>query len=194
MSGAETFAAITGVYAIGSAVDVMLKANRFTNRGGLEEIKEPVTGVELYSAKQEFSPPIYINTGGRTGLSIPVGGSMDTEYVRAHSKFNTAEGSWTNYWAPDLQGRVRWINTVDQLSNVASQYKIDTGAFPVSLPIKLHEHKWDGPVWADRRSARIGPNKVAVARAAAFARRMPLSLTAGVAAVGTLGMIVIYKS
>ena len=128
-----------------------------------------------------------MNAGGNTGIGIPVGGGIDTEYVRAHSKFTGGKGNaWTNYWAPDHAGSIRWINTVDQLSNVANQYSIDTGSFPVSLPIKMHEHKWPGSVWADRHAARIGPNKASVARAAAMARRMPLSITAGVACAGSV--------
>lgn len=185
MSGLEIFAAATGLYALGSLIDVGVKVDTFVKKGGLEEITEPVTGAELYTAKQEFRAPIYVNMGN-SGIGIPVGGRLDTEYIRAHSKFINGKGNtWTNYWAPDHEGRVRWINTVEQLSNVASQYKIDTGSFPVSLPIKLHEHKWEGPVWCDRRAARIGTNKRLVARAAAMARRMPLSITAGVACAGS---------
>jgi hypothetical protein len=184
----ETIAVTSGAYTVMSVGTVgfiyrQLVGNK-TTEGVLEKIEGSVTGAELYTAKQEYRPPIYIGAGSSVGVGIPVGGGTDTEFRRTHSKFNV-EGStavYTNYWAPNVRGRISWINTADQLANVSARYGIDTSAFPVALPIRVHEHAWAGPVWHDQRSARIGPHKHEVARAAAWARRSPYTVTAGVVA------------
>lgn len=189
----ETVAATSGVYAMMGVGNAFLEYGYFVgstvNEGTLEKINGPVSGAELYTAKQVYRPPVYIAAGGSgAGVGIPVGGGLDTEFRRTHSKFN-AEGTantYMNYWAPRERGRISWINTADQLANVSARYGIDTSAFPVALPIRVHEHKWSGPVWHDQKAARISPNKLEVARAAAWVRRWPYTVTAGVVAVITL--------
>lgn len=182
----EMIAVTSGAYAGTSLLSVGMTYERLmgskTEEGSLEKISGEVTGAELYTAKQEYRPPIYVGAGSSgVGVGIPVGGGTDTEFRRTHSRFN-AEGttnSYTNYWSPHERGRISWINTADQLANVSTRYGIDTSAFPVSLPIRVHEHAWKGPVWHDQKAARIGPNKREVARAAAWARRSPYTVLAG---------------
>lgn len=189
----ETIAATSGAYATLGVGNAFLEYGYFVgstvNEGTLEKINGPVNGAELYTAKEVYRPPTYVTAGNHgAGVSIPVGGGNDTEFRRTYSKFNV-EGNtntYTNYWAPRERGRISWINTADQLANVSNRYGIDTSAFPVALPIRVHEHTWSGTVWCDQRSARISPNKLEVARAAAWARRWPLTVTAGVVAAITL--------
>lgn len=191
----ETIAVASGAYTATSLGSVGLFYKQLvgdkTQEGSLEKIAGPVTGAELYTSKQEYRPPIYIGAGSSgAGVGIPVGGGTDTEFRRTHSKFNAeGGGAYTNYWAPHERGRISWINTAEQLANVSARHGIDTSAFPVTLPIRVHEHTWAGPVWHDQRSARIGPNKFEVARAAAWARRSPHTVLAGfVAAVSIFAL------
>ncbi len=188
----EVIAVTSGTYTAMSLTSVGLLYRQLVGdkikEGSLEKISGPVAGAELYTAKQEYRPPVYIGAGSSgAGVGIPVGGGIDTEFRRTHSKFNVeGGGTYTNYWVPSERGRISWINTADQLANVSARYGIDTSAFPVSVPIRVHEHTWTGPVWHDQRSARIGPNKLEVARAAAWARRSPYTVAAGVVAAVTL--------
>lgn len=186
----ETVAATSGAYATVGLCNALIEYNAFAGDGALEKVDGPVEGAELYTAKQTYRPPVYLNTGtGHVSVGIPVGnGEVDTEYRRTYSKFRAKDtsSSYTNYWSPSERGRISWINTADQLANVSNRYSIDTSAFPVAFPIRVHEHTWPGPVWHDQKAARIGPNKLEVARAAAWARRFPYSVTAAAVAVVTM--------
>ena len=180
-------------YAAVSAARGLLMYRRFLNeKGTLEEITEPIKGVELYTPTKHVNPPVYM-TLGNSHVSVPIGGGdVSTDYKRAHSSFigDKTGRQWTNYWAPNLRGHEFYINSAEQLISTAEQYKIDLQTFPAMLPMKAHAHKWHSPVWADGHSGRISTSRAEVARAAAFARRYPLSMTAAVVGGVTLAIAV----
>lgn len=180
---------LTSTYAVASAGAMALKyQDMMLYPNGLPQTEGEVKGVELYTPKDRVSPPVYVGGGtAGVGIGVPIGGGSEREYNRAHSSFTDSKGTTLrNYWAPNDPGRIFWINTAEQLTNVANQHAIDLAAFPVQLPMRVHEHVWKGPVWYDQRSGRIGPRKSEIARAAVWARRWPLTATAGVVAAALL--------
>lgn len=176
---------LSSTYAVASAGAMALKYQEMmVYPDGLPQTEGEVKGVELYTPKDRVTPPIYVGGGtAGVGVGIPVGGGSEREYNRAHSSFTDSKGTTLrNYWAPSDPGRIFWINTAEQLTNVANQHAIDLAAFPVQLPMRAHEHVWKGPVWYDQRAGQIGPRKSEIARAAVWARRWPFTATAGVVA------------
>lgn len=187
----DILAATTTGYSAVSAGRCLLMYRRFLKEEGtLEEITEPIKGVELYTPTKRVNPPVYM-TLGNSHVSVPIGGGdVTTDYKRAHSSFigDKTGRQWTNYWAPKHRGLEFYINSAEQLTTTAEQYKIDLQTFPAMLPMKAHAHKWVPPVWADGHSGRISTSRAEVARAAALARRYPFSLTA--AAVGGITLAI----
>lgn len=182
----------TGYATVSAARSVLMYRKFLKEQGGLEEITEPMKGIELYKPTSHVNPPVYM-TLGNSHVSVPIGGGdVTTDYKRAHSSFigDRTGRQWTNYWTPNHHGHEFYINSPEQLTSVAEQYKIDLQTFPAMLPMKAHAHKWAPTVWADAQSARISTSRADVARAAAFARRYPLTLTIGALAAITTAMAV----
>lgn len=160
-------------------------------KDGLEVAKDGLKGAEFWREKTVFSPPFYINTGGAGSLSVPVSGGTETKQELVFSQYNSPSGSsYLNYDALDQPNQKSWINSADRLSAVFEQYGINPSVFPARLPIKLCEYSLPGPVYLDQRAGVLSSQRRPVALRAAWARRLPLSLT--VAAVTTVGALMAW--
>jgi hypothetical protein len=153
------------------SVQIMNHANvnLLANEGG--------GGVELYAYKQHVSPPVYLEVWEGTGINIPVGGgNLRYDPVFLYSQFygttNTVLMEYTNLQVASSTARYTetYINTQNDLIQLGLRYGINLKLFPITLPIKAVEYKWNDSVWADVYSGVISDDPGIVALSAAWAR------------------------
>jgi hypothetical protein len=163
---------------------------------------EGAGGVELYAYKQHISPPMYIEIWEGTGINIPVGGGnlrYDPVFLYSHfhGTTNNVLMEYRNLQVASPASRFTesYINTHGDLIAMGLRYGIDLKIFPITLPIKAVEYKWNDPVWADTYSGTISDDPAIVALSAAWAR-LPFFSVVGLCitlAVGAAYCIRKYK-
>ncbi len=157
--------------------------------------------IALYSNKQVFNTPFYLNTGGNSiGVGIPIGGGFseeeETVYTKVHrNSSRNMDSDLENYTITDINDgsiinkNIYYINTIDMFKNTCDNYNIPSNKFPIKLPLKVVHMKIpeNTKIWQPTKWKIAGTDIEKVAwRTAKRRRNFGLFATSGILTVSCM--------
>jgi hypothetical protein len=171
------YSLIAGSYCIASGIHSYIRYKNILNnnldgQSQLSIIPGKVSAVEFIGYKNSVNFPVYLEPSN-SGINVPVGGGSSTEEIKLFSKIGDDYSSYTNYEIINKNGKSKYINFSKTLIDELSKHNISDTRFPISLPIKMIEYKFENGLYLLDKLA--SSNHKTLAYTYAFRKRYPLT-------------------
>ena len=170
------YSLIAGSYCIASGIHSYIRYKNILNKNldgqnQVTKIVGNVSAVEFIGYKNSVDFPVYLEAGN-SGINVPVGGGSSSEEVKLFSKIGDTD-FYTNYEFIQQTGNSKYINYPKTLVDELAKHNISDTRFPMSLPMKMIEYKFDKGVYLLDKLA--SSNHKSLAYKYAFRKRYPLT-------------------
>jgi hypothetical protein len=158
------YSLIAGSYCVASGIHSYIRYRNLMNKNldgqnQLSIIPGKISAVEFIGYKNSVNFPVYLETGN-SGINVPIGGGSSNEEIKLFSKIGDDDSSFTNYEIINKNGKSKYINYQKTLVDELAKHNISDTRFPMSLPMKMIEYRFDNGLYLLDKYASTNRNNL----------------------------------